>query len=77
MKSENMAWLTSIRKIETHGELAYDVAWCSQPHRMGHGLHPNQNSGYDDDDDENIDFVFERPPPGMKESKLIHILGST
>ena len=29
------------RQREAHGELLYDIAWCWQPHRMGHGEHPN------------------------------------
>ena len=28
-------------KTETHGELVFDIAWCCQPHWMGHGKYPN------------------------------------
>ena len=26
---------------QMHGELVFDIAWCCQPHRMGHGQHLN------------------------------------
>ena len=36
----NVACLALTRKTEAHGDAMLDVAWC-QPHRMGHGQHPN------------------------------------
>ena len=36
-----VAQLTLTYLTETHGELVFDIAWCCQPHRMGHGQYPN------------------------------------
>ena len=36
-----VAWLGLIHKTEMHGEPVFGVAWCCQPHWMGHGPHPN------------------------------------
>ena len=36
-----VAWQPLTRKAEMHGELAFDIAWCCQPHRMGHKQHPD------------------------------------
>ena len=34
-------WLALTRKTEMHGGLVFDIAWCYQPHKMGHGQHLN------------------------------------
>ena len=36
-----LAWLASTCKTEMLGELVFDIAWCCQPHWMGHGEHLN------------------------------------
>ena len=39
--SVNVAWLALTRKTEMLGEPVFSLAWCCQPHWMGHGQHPN------------------------------------
>ena len=41
----NVAWLALTHKIEMHGETVFNIAWCYQPHRMGHLRHSSKN-GY-------------------------------
>ena len=35
------AWLLLTRKTEMHGEPVFNIAWCCEPHRMGHWQPPN------------------------------------
>ena len=37
----HMAWLALSGKTKMHGEPVFDIAWCCQPHQMGHRQHPN------------------------------------
>ena len=39
--SVNVACLALTRNAEMHGESVFDIAWCCQPHWMGHGQHHN------------------------------------
>ena len=41
LMSVSEAWLPLILKTEMYGELLFNIAWYCQPHRMGHGQHPN------------------------------------
>ena len=34
-----LAGVDTLDKV--HGEPVFDIAWCCQPHRMGHGQHLN------------------------------------
>ena len=49
----HMAWLALSRKTKMHGEPVFDIAWCCQPHQMGHRQHPNLKmdiTGHNSDD---------------------------
>ena len=41
MMSVNVACLALTHKTEMHGEPVFGIAWCCQPHRMGHWQHIN------------------------------------
>ena len=44
-RSVSVACLALTLKTETHGEPIFNVAWCCQPHQMGHRQHPNLKMG--------------------------------
>ena len=47
LMSISVAWLELTRKAEMHGDLVFEIAWRSQPNRMGHGQHLNLNKNTD------------------------------
>ena len=41
LMSMSVAYLALTHLTEMHGELVFNMAWCCQPHRVGHGQHIN------------------------------------